>query len=143
MTDNSSASILLTTPVAQWVTDRIVVAHWMDGPVSGYCLLAQPRSAFFFDLAAERHDPEGLDDRLFSLSMVDQTTFELAWSSPTSSGSHAAGGSIRTPDLASLSLPEAGASNVVVRTADMRTFLGCWSVSSWRDVPDLFVWLNL
>jgi hypothetical protein len=142
MTD-LSATILLTTPVSRWRTDRIVVSHWVDGPMSGYCFLMQPHCAFFFDLAAERHNPAGLDDRLFSLSMIDPATFELAWSSPVAGAPGPVEQSIRTPDLSALVPPTPGTSDLLIRTPDMRTFLGCWLVPDWRQVHDLFARLGI
>ena len=135
---DQSTTPLLTTPVSQWETDRIVVSHWVDGPMSGYCRLANPECAFFFHLAAERHNPDGLDDRIFSLSMVESATFELAWSSPITGASSSAGDAMRTPDLSGLVSPPHGTSNLLIRTPDMRTFLGCWVVPDWQQVADLF-----
>jgi hypothetical protein len=59
--------LLLSSPAELWKTAQAVVFDWYDGPREGVAALAFPECEFAFELVEERHNPDGLDDRLFRL----------------------------------------------------------------------------
>ena len=59
---------LTTLPPKDWVVDQVVVLDWYDGPRHGVARLAKPECEFAFDVLNERHNPDGLDLRLFRVS---------------------------------------------------------------------------
>ncbi len=59
---------LATLPPKEWVVDQVVVFDWYDGPRHGVARLAKPECEFAFDMLEERHNPDGLDLRLFRVN---------------------------------------------------------------------------
>ena len=54
-----------------WKIDQAIVFDWLDGPIEGVCELESPRVCFFFKLLAERRRVDDLDDRLFSVGLIE------------------------------------------------------------------------
>lgn len=61
-------TILLSHPVNEWQVRQVIVLDWYDGPRMGLCEMAHPQCCFQFELLAERHSEDDLDDRLFRLN---------------------------------------------------------------------------
>jgi hypothetical protein len=59
---------LTTLPPKDWITKQVVVFDWYDGPRQGVAWMTKPECEFVFELLTERHNPDGLDDRLFRVS---------------------------------------------------------------------------
>src|SRR5262245_38660422 len=53
-----------------WRVDKVVVLDWYDGPRAGLCRLRTPQAEYSFELVDERPTDDGLDDRLFALSLL-------------------------------------------------------------------------
>lgn len=133
---------LAAVPVNQWRAQQVIVFDWHDGPREGLCSLANPQAEFFFDLLDERHNPDGLDDRLFRIREVPAGTVARAieqlgdlgapnspvwipvWSFPNeASRQHA------EQFLGEL-LTTATPLSVVVASRDFERFQGCWDTAT-------------
>lgn len=71
-------TILESIPPVHWETDQVIALDWYDGPRAGLCALAQPCAEFFFEMEDEKHNPDGLDDRLFRLRELPIGTLQKA-----------------------------------------------------------------
>ena len=69
---------LTAIPVDAWTTRQAIVLDWHDGPRQGVCSLSHPAAEFVFEQIDERHNPEGMDDRLFRLRHVPEGTVARA-----------------------------------------------------------------
>jgi hypothetical protein len=59
--------MLLAAPTDQWVVEQIIAFDWYDGPLQGWCSLAQPPAEFVFECVDHQHNPNGLDARTFQI----------------------------------------------------------------------------
>lgn len=121
-----------------WVVDQVIVFDWYDGPRQGVACLTQPPCEFYFELLAERYNPNGLDDRLFrvselppgSVAKVLEATQALG--SPTNAvwvptWKFSSEGERRQADQAINQILSARKdTGIVIASPDMATFLGCW-----------------
>lgn len=136
----SIETLLLSAAVQKWSIQQVVVFDWHDGPRQGVCALATPECEFVFDLVAERFNPDGLDDRLFRLREIPKGTIARilslvsplgppaipvwapVWSFPNASEKDSADKAIDEI------LNSSRHTNILVRTHDMKAFLGCWEI---------------
>jgi hypothetical protein len=63
---------LLGFPAESWVIDQAIALDWYDGPRAGLCRLRTPSLEFAFEVLAERPTVDGMDERLFSLSLLPE-----------------------------------------------------------------------
>src|SRR5437879_3358198 len=63
-------STLMSVPVENWRSAKVMVFDYHDGPRAGVCILAEPQCDFYFELLDERRVEDDLDDRLFRLSTL-------------------------------------------------------------------------
>lgn len=147
---------LRAVPVDQWRTGRVIAFDWYDGPREGVGSLTVPGGEFYFELLDERHNPEGLDDRLFRLSelppgsveKVERAILELGrpinpvwvpvWKFSNEMARQKADQCVRNVHAQALR------TSLVVWTRDMERFQGCWQVDpAPTDVADWFVLLGI
>ena len=133
-------SKLLSCPPGSWELNQVVCTDWYDGPRNGFCALRIPPAEFYFDLIAERRDPDGLDDRLFQASEINPGTvrdlcaamrglgepqgrvWSPVWTHPDAS--HLESLRKRIDEV----IERIAAPQAVVFTRDWRTFLGYWKM---------------
>jgi len=129
---------LTSLPPKHWVVDQVVVFDWFDGPRQGVGRLAKPACEFAFELLAERHNPDGLDDRLFRISELPQGSVTQILDAIHSLGSPANVVWVPVWHFASeeekrranreteLILSRRKDTGLVIYSRDMATILGCW-----------------
>jgi hypothetical protein len=71
-----SGAVLARLPVERITVGRSVILGWLDGRTEGFIQLDQPMSTWRFQMYAEAHDPDDLDDRLYLLSPVPDDTIQ-------------------------------------------------------------------
>ena len=134
--------VLTAVPVDQWRTQQVIVFDWHDGPREGLCSLANPQAEFFFALLDERHNPDGLDDRLFRIREVSPGTVARTIKELRDLG---APDSVvwvpvwRFPNVANAQRAErfleelrtkAAPLSVVIASRDLERFQGCWDAGT-------------
>lgn len=144
--------ILLSCPAELWKTGQAVVFDWYDGPREGVAMLAFPECEFTFELVEERHNPDGLDDRLFRLRELPvgsvQSVLRLlsrlgepskpvwapVWRFATKTERHFAD---RAIDQVLAGARETG---LAVLSQDMKQFEGVWVIG--EDQPRRIDWFD-
>lgn len=147
---------LLAVPIEQWSVRQVIAFGWYDGPLSGICALAHPAVEFFFDLVDERHNPDGLDYRLFRLSDLPPGSATRAqaamrelgkpatpvWA-PTWKFPNEAVQSKAQQEIAQIEASKKMTS-LIIHTQDWEHFLGCWTVdANLTNIRDWFAFLNI
>ncbi len=148
----SIEDLLRTTDISDIKIRQAIAFDWHDGPRQGVCELEFPKCEFVFDLLAERFNPEGLDDRLFSLrelpcgsvrdiqsllSMLGSPSSRIwipIWRFATDADRIAADAAIDKV------LDASRKTEFVLWTRDIQEFLGLWSMDGTESsgVDDLF-----
>jgi hypothetical protein len=149
-------ALLLACPADRWKTEQAIVFDWSDGPRQGIAALSFPACEFAFELAEERYNPSGLDDRLFrirelpagSVRSVLMTLVKLGepskpvWVPVWAFDSE---GERREIDRAiDAVLARAGDTHLVVRSPDLEHFAGSWTLREIEPThSDLFSALRI
>ena len=148
------AGTLLGVPAREWETEQAIVFDWHDGPVEGICALAKPGGEFLFKLVDERHNPDGLDSRLFAVRQVpldsvnrilnlltelgepENALWVPVWQFEKAESQQAAERFLQELDARAQPVP------VVFSSPDLKCFQGCWSAEdfngealSWSAIP--------
>ena len=142
---------LSAIPPREWITNQAVIFDWYDGPRSGACRLANPEGEFLFDLLDERHNPDGLDDRLFRLREIPDGTMERiltalrelghpdnavwvpVWKFTNPTNRQNAEELLQEIESTARALP------IVIASRDLEHFQGCWSTKNTNgDAADWF-----
>jgi hypothetical protein len=147
---------LLSIPPGAWVLDRILCDDWYDGPLSGFCSLIFPPIEFYFERIGERHNPDGLDDRLFQIRQIRNGAVSELLNAMKDLGEPQ--GKIWSPIwthpnaeyLRSLSerienaIEAAGEPQAIIYTRDWSSFLGCWQLTApIASIDDWFSFLGI
>jgi hypothetical protein len=129
---------LMSLPAKDWIVAQAIVFDWFDGPRQGVARLSKPECEFEFQLLAERHNPDGLDDRLFRVNELPVGSVNLVLEAIHSLGSPASVvwlpvwkfGSqeerLRADKEIDRILNQQKGTGLVISSRDMTTFLGCW-----------------
>jgi len=124
------------------------VLDWYDGPREGFVELSRPVSAWYFQLMAERSDPDDADHRLYLLSEVPGGVIDLiaglvggadrpaalgtwvpAWQFSDPAGRQAA------DDAVEKAIREAESGSVVVRSQDLTRVDDFWLTTTEIRLP--------
>ena len=141
---------------SNWVVDQVVVFDWFDGPRQGVARMAKPECEFAFELLAERHNPDGLDDRLFRVSELPAGSLARILDVIQRLGSPANAVWVPVWKFSSEDerlqadheidhiLSQQKSTRLVIHSRDMTTFLGCWQDDRvGGEVQDWFLALGL
>lgn len=147
-------SLLNVAPMS-WKVGQVIVLDWYDGPRSGLCRLTEPRVDLLFELLDERQTEDGLDDRLFSLSILAEGTFTAVLSSlafagtppqpvwvprwQSSNQADLEGANAAVQNAKALAV----ATSLVTRTSDFISFRGIWNLSALGKESDWFSFLGI
>jgi len=149
------AKTLSSMPLSFLTIDQVVALHWQDGPMEGVVRMATPKCEFSFDLFAERYNPDGLDDRLFSLRHIpdgsvtrilmsiqglgrpSSTVWAPIWRFPTESMRSQA------DNIIDQILKSAVPTNLIAYSTDWRTILGVWQIDCQVGPQDWFSKLRI
>lgn len=127
---------LLATPPEAWRVRDILLVGWYDGPTEGFCWLEPPEARLYFSLLDERYNPDGLDDRLFTVHLLSPGTYEVL--QPLfdfEGGSRPAPDPVREERLdreMKRALSSATPLDLLVHTQNWRQVLGCWRRSAYE-----------
>lgn len=148
-------TLLLQTDPKAWRVDQVIVFDWYDGPREGICRLLHPQVEFHFQLLAERPTRDGLDDRLFGVTVLPEGSIGTLASALSFAGEPVH--PVWVPRWESSNPLDLDAANraigvalskgtqvgIVVRTADFVEFSGCWDVRAAKNVTNWFDFLEL
>lgn len=137
---------LQAIPPARWEPEQVVVFDWYDGPREGVCSLKKPKSCFYFQLLAERATADDLDDRLFGLSCLPNSTITRLSYILSDLGSPSVPVWVPMWNFPSLGIQKKAEQEIesllatrqktpiIIYTRDMKIFLGCWNIE-WSNMP--------
>lgn len=141
---------------SSWAAGQVVVFDWFDGPRQGVARMANPECEFAFELLAERHNPSGLDDRLFRVCELPPGSITKIMDAIRSLGSPANAvwvpvwkfnseeKRLQADQEINRILSQQKDTGLVIYSRDMITFLGCWHVDRARgEIQDWFVTLGI
>lgn len=140
MVENTMSTELPLTSLAahDWVVHQVIIFDWFDGPRQGVARMAKPECEFAFELLAERHNPDDLDDRLFRVSSLPAGSVTRVLDAIRSLGSPTnvvwipvwKFGTDEEKLLADQEidriLRQQRSTSLVIFSRDMASFLGCW-----------------
>ncbi|OJT27008.1 hypothetical protein BO221_03120 [Archangium sp. Cb G35] len=132
MAEEREARLLATPPEAWHVRDSLVVG-WYDGPTEGFCWLEPPGARLYFSLLEERHNPHGLDDRLFTVHLLSPGTYEVL--QPLFDFEGGRMDPVREERLdreVKQAIASATPLDLLVYTQNWRQVLGCWRRSAYE-----------
>ena len=145
------ANVLGRKKATEWIVRQSIVFDWFNGPKQGICALTTPLSEFEFKCIAEKHNPDGIDHRLYAvnelpigsvdwvLGVIKQlgSPENKVWLPVWSFGSK--DDNQRANSQIDQLLMKAEPSKLVVYSQDMVSILGCWAVEALPENPeDLF-----
>jgi hypothetical protein len=136
---------------------QTIVLDWYDGPLGGFCRLHTPAAELELVLLDERHNPDGIDVRLFRVGVLPAGTFEavlgsLRFAGPPTTPVWApiwrseVPGELEAADRAVAAARAAVVpTSLVVSTTDFVAFSACWQVApgDLARVTDWFTHLGL
>ncbi|MCP4702908.1 MAG: hypothetical protein GY862_39510 [Gammaproteobacteria bacterium] len=77
MKDNQFHDLCFSYSPRSWQTRQVIIFDWHDGPCEGICELANPHCCFSFNILAERHIKDDINDRLFIINEISLKAVEL------------------------------------------------------------------
>jgi hypothetical protein len=147
---------LASLPASDWRIGQVVVFDWFDGPRHGVARLTKLECEFVFELLAERHNPDGLDERLFRVGKLPPGSVAEVLQAVHSLGSPANAvwiplwqfddeeERLRADRAIDHVLGQRTDTGLVIGSSDMTTFHGCWPedgangrVQDWFSLPGI------
>ena len=120
---------LLAAPPEAWRVRECLVVGWYDGPTEGFCKLETPGATLHFSLLEERHNPHGLDDRLFTIRLLPPGTYEVLQRLFDVEGAEE-----QLDREMKRALSSATPLDLLISTQNWRQVLGCWRKSAYEPV---------
>lgn len=130
---------LLSIALENWQVYQVIVLDWQDGPITGFCRMANPNCGFYFEMFGERFIKDDLDEKLFYIyEVLPRSILELEAHLASELGGLTAPvwipkwgfankSSERQADsMINALIEKSKKSNILVQTCDMIHFLGVW-----------------
>ncbi len=132
----------------KWIVRQSIVFDWFDGPKQGICALDFPLAEFEFRCIAKKHNPNGVDHRLYTLHELPIGSVDLVldligqlgtpeskvWIPVWNFGTEEEKQHVdaRIDQL----LDKSESSNLVIYSYDTVSILGCWFLDSLPTHPE-------
>ena len=73
---NKKIKEILSTEINAWKTNALFVLDYYDGPLEGFGKFEIPETYFYFRLLGERVESNNLDDRIYTLNIIEYVDFQ-------------------------------------------------------------------